>query len=288
MSRLAIVAVEDPNTQKNDTPTTTSDAETPYRDPTTGYCQRVPTNKPGELLVKLDPANIRKSFQGYYRNERATSSKVLRNVFRKDDAWFRTGDLMRADADGRWYFSDRLGDTFRWKAENISTAEVGSVVGQVPAVADVTVYGVQLPRHDGRCGCAAVVLSEEGSGAIKGDYESAGGGAASSLLSTAQPQSQRPLSQLTGALDQIAEHVTVSLPRYAQPIFVRVCKTIKATGTNKQLKHELRSEGVDPTKVQQQQQQQLRGDLLFWLRDGRYVPFREKDWQELQNGKVKL
>ncbi|KAI9683063.1 MAG: hypothetical protein M1820_010931, partial [Bogoriella megaspora] len=136
------------------------ETQMPWRDPATGLCERVYAETTGELLYKLDPADIKKKFQGYFGNKEASDKKIIRDVHIKGDAYFRSGDLLCYDNDYRWFFSDRLGDTFRWKSENVSTAEVAGVVGLHPAVQDANVYGVQLPNHDGRAGCAAVVLNE--------------------------------------------------------------------------------------------------------------------------------
>ena len=96
--------------------------EQPLRDRKTGLCKPVRRGQPGELLYKLDENNIQRTFQGYYNNKNATEGKIVRNVLRKGDAYFRTGDVIRLDEEGRWYFNDRIGDTFRWKSENVSTA----------------------------------------------------------------------------------------------------------------------------------------------------------------------
>ncbi|KAK1024396.1 long-chain fatty acid transporter fat1, partial [Friedmanniomyces endolithicus] len=96
----------------------------PYRDPRTNHCIKSLPNEPGELLNLLDPAAISDKFVGYLGNDAAGSSKILRDVFKKGDAYYRTGNLQRLDAEGRWWFLDRVGDTFRWKGENVSTAEV--------------------------------------------------------------------------------------------------------------------------------------------------------------------
>jgi acyl-CoA synthetase (AMP-forming)/AMP-acid ligase II len=125
------------------------------RDPKTGFAIRQPYEKGGEIIVQVASEKV---FAGYHNNPAATEKKFERNVFQKGDLWYRTGDSLRRDADGRWYFLDRLGDTFRWKGENVSTAEVAEVLGKFPGVIEANVYGVSLPSHDGRAGCAAVYI----------------------------------------------------------------------------------------------------------------------------------
>lgn len=127
------------------------------RDPKTGFARRVPYHIGGEILVK-QPPTITPAFPGYYRNEEATAKKYVHDVFRKGDCYYRTGDALRRDHDGRWFFLDRLGDTFRWKGENVSTAEVSEVLGRYPGVSEATVYGVSLPNHDGKAGMAAIYI----------------------------------------------------------------------------------------------------------------------------------
>lgn len=125
------------------------------RDPNTGFACRQPYEKGGEIIVAVP--NI-EAFAGYYNNPEATMKKFERDVFKKGDLWYRSGDALRRAEDGRWYFMDRLGDTFRWKGENVSTAEVAEVLGKYPGVVEANVYGVALPSHDGRAGCAAVFI----------------------------------------------------------------------------------------------------------------------------------
>ena len=108
-TQLAIVAVD-------------WESEQPWRDPKTGFCAKVGTGEPGELLYRLDADDIGSKYQGYFGNEKASNSKIMRDVLRKGDAYFRTGDVVRWDSEGRWYFNDRIGDTFRWKSENVSTS----------------------------------------------------------------------------------------------------------------------------------------------------------------------
>jgi acyl-CoA synthetase (AMP-forming)/AMP-acid ligase II len=223
------------------------ETEMPSRDKKTGFCKKVPRGDAGELLYKLDADQIESKYQGYFNNKDSTESKVMRNVFEKGDAWFRTGDMVSWDSQGLTYFNDRIGDTFRWKSENVSTNEVSEALGNHAAVHEANVYGVELPHHDGRAGCVAIVLAKE--------------------------PSERLLSDL-------AKHAHATLPRFAVPLFLRLTKNMEVTGTNKQQKHIVRSQGVNPEKTGQ--------DELFWLKNGTYVKFRKQDWEELNGGRVRL
>lgn len=136
------------------------DAETNeiVRDPQTGLAIVMPLDVGGELLFRLESEA---SFVGYYKNPEATEKKFARNVLRQGDLFYRSGDSLKRTPDGKWSFLDRLGDTFRWKGENVSTAEVSEVLGRYAGVIDANVYGVQVPNHDGRAGCAALLLEDE-------------------------------------------------------------------------------------------------------------------------------
>ncbi|KAJ4407847.1 hypothetical protein N0V82_009830 [Gnomoniopsis sp. IMI 355080] len=140
------------------------DAETSdlIRDSKTGFVKCVDFEDGGEILVKVEPGSTipGKDFRGYWRNEEATSKKIAHDVLKKGDAYYRTGDAMRRDKDGRWFFCDRLGDTFRWKGENVSTTEVADVLGEYPSVVEANVYGIQLPGHDGRAGAVALLVED--------------------------------------------------------------------------------------------------------------------------------
>lgn len=228
------------------------DADQPWRNPSTGLCQRSAFDEPGEFIAKLDPKAVEDKFLGYLGNEKATNSKILRDVLAKGDAWYRTGDLLRADREGRLWFVDRLGDTFRWKGENVSTAEVSEALGSHPAVREANVYGVALPGHDGRAGCAALLLRD----------------------GKALDQEQRR---------SLAAHVKKQLPKYAIPLFLRLVKgELEITGTVKQTKVQLRDEGVDLGRIGE--------DEVLWLPQNQdaYEPFKGKDWKALESGQAKL
>lgn len=238
-----------------------SDTAEPLRDPDTGLCQSCDWNEAGELMLKVDAEDISQKFQGYFGNSKATNSKIIRNVRKKGDAYFRSGDLMRWDKEGRWWFVDRIGDTFRWKAENVSTAEVSEAVGKHPAVEEANVYGVQVPRHDGRAGCAAVILNP------------------SAIINTPEDKAPRPRPEVLKAL---ADHVKKELPAFAQPLWLRFTRSLQITGTNKQQKHFLQKDGINLDAVENA------GDSLYWLKDGNYEPFTQKDLSNIEGGGVKL
>ncbi|KAK9416340.1 putative Fatty acid transporter protein [Seiridium unicorne] len=219
------------------------------RDHKTGLGREVPRGEVGELMFYIKDIDSTEQFQGYYNNKEASRSKIVRDVLKKGDGYFRSGDLISWDKEGRMYFNDRIGDTFRWKSENVATTEVSQMMGLHPAVQEANVYGVELPNHDGRAGCVAIVLKEKPDETV---------------------------------MSSLAEHGKKMLPKYAVPIFLRVVTDVGSsiTGTNKQLKHDLRMHGVDPGKVG--------SDELWWLKGNTYVRFSPKDWQDLNGGKVKL
>lgn len=151
-------------------------------------------------------------FEGY-TSAQATQSKIRRNVFSQGDAYWSSGDLLRYDADGYFYFVDRIGDTFRWKSENVSTQEVADALGDFPGLELINVYGVQVPEHEGRAGMAAVLMQ---AGA---EFD---------------PEAFYALTE-------------TRLPHYAAPIFVRVSAAADLTSTFKLRKVDLQRQGYAPT-----------------------------------------
>ena len=184
--------------------------EQPVRD-ASGFCVDCADNEVGEAIGRIGEG-LRGRFEGYNDPE-ATKKKILRDVFEKGDMWFRTGDLLRKDAQGYVYFVDRIGDTFRWKGENVSTNEVAEVMSQVEGIETANVYGVPVPGMDGKAGMAA----------ITGDDD----------------------------LDMQAlyAHLHDELPAYAVPLFIRRQAEAETTGTFKYRKVDLVRDGFDPATV---------------------------------------
>ncbi|HEX4409292.1 MAG TPA: long-chain-acyl-CoA synthetase [Xanthobacteraceae bacterium] len=178
-----------------------------------GRCIRCAADEIGEAIGRIaSDAKAGGRFEGY--TEAAdTERKILRNVFKDGDAWYRTGDLMRVDAGGFFFFVDRIGDTFRWKGENVATSEVAAALERFPGIAEACVYGVEVHGHEGKAGMATLVTN--------------------------------------GALDLAAlrNHLAAQLPAYARPLFLRIKESITATATFKQKKDELAREGFDLATV---------------------------------------
>jgi fatty-acyl-CoA synthase len=176
-----------------------------------GFCIRCGPNEIGEAIgpVLNDFSNVGSRFEGY-TDSRATERRILRDVFKPGDRWIRTGDLMRKDEKGFFYFVDRTGDTFRWKGENVATSDVLEAISAFPGIKDANVYGVTIPSTDGRVGMAAVVT--------EGELD----------------------------LQEFRKHLTGRLPHYARPLFLRIRQEIELTGTFKHMKSDLVRQGYDP------------------------------------------
>jgi fatty-acyl-CoA synthase len=187
--------------------------EQPVRDEQ-GFCIRCAANETGEVIGKIvrDPSKPTSRFEGY-ASKADDERKILCDVFEKGDRWFRTGDLMRKDENGYFYFVDRVGDTFRWKGENVSTTQVAEAITAFPGILEANVYGVHVPGKDGRAGMAALVCD--------------------------------------GALDLVGfrQHLVEHLPDYARPIFLRIRGQIEVTATFKQKKTDLVRQSFDPAQT---------------------------------------
>ncbi|MGB0907654.1 MAG: long-chain-acyl-CoA synthetase [Maricaulaceae bacterium] len=177
-----------------------------------GFAVRVDDDEVGELIGEIRNEDPRFRFEGY-QNKEATKKKILRDVFKKGDAWFRTGDLMKRDSLDYYYFMDRVGDTFRWKAENVATGEVAAVLSDFEGITQANVYGVQVPGYDGRAGMASLVAE--------------------------------PLPDMA----KLKAHVDAALPQYARPVFLRLSKETDTTSTFKFKKTNLVKAGFNPANI---------------------------------------
>ncbi|XP_076019709.1 long-chain fatty acid transport protein 6 [Genypterus blacodes] len=177
-----------------------------------GFCQRVGKGQSGLLLSKVCTTS---PFFGYAGSKQLTEKRLMRNVFAKGDAYFNTGDLMAEDQDGFISFTDRLGDTFRWKGENVATTEVTETLGLVDFIEEINVYGVEIPGHEGRAGMCAVVVRQ--------GHVFDGG--------------------------KLFEHAERDLPSYARPLFIRIQEVIELTSTFKQQKFQLVQSGFNPATI---------------------------------------
>jgi len=177
-----------------------------------GFCVRADDNEVGELIAEIRNDDARFRFEGYQTKE-ATQKKILRDVFNKGDAWFRTGDLLRRDNLGYFYFVDRVGDTYRWRAENVATGEVAAALSKFKGITQANVYGVEVPGYDGRAGMGAIV--SEGAPDMKA----------------------------------LKAHIEANLPHYAQPVFLRLSEESDTTSTFKFKKTNLVKAGFNPANI---------------------------------------
>uniref|UniRef100_A0A8C1R783 long-chain-fatty-acid--CoA ligase n=1 Tax=Cyprinus carpio TaxID=7962 RepID=A0A8C1R783_CYPCA len=177
-----------------------------------GFCIEVAQGETGLLVSKITQ---KARFAGYARDPKQTEKKKLYNVFEKGDVYFNSGDLFRTDHENFIYFQDRVGDTFRWKGENVSTNEVSDILTMAASIEEANVYGVTVQGYEGRTGMATITL--------KKDHQF-------------EP-------------DAIFSHMTTYLPSYARPRFIRIQDCLAVTCTFKQLKGKLVEEGFNPAVI---------------------------------------
>ncbi|HSG89391.1 MAG TPA: long-chain-acyl-CoA synthetase [Pseudomonadales bacterium] len=216
-----------------------------------GLCDEVTPGEAGLLLIEIGKDS---RFDGY-TDEAATEQKVVRDVKRKGDAWFNTGDLLRqidvgfAFGQKHYQFVDRTGDTFRWKGENCSTNEVGEILNAFPQVHTANVYGVEIPGTDGRAGMAAVAFDPA---QVSGPEDVDWGG--------------------------LADHVCARLPSYARPVFIRVERDPETTTTFKLMKKELKEAAFHPDRTD--------GEAIYVMKPGsdRYVRMDDDFYAQIMDG----
>ena len=217
------------------------------------------------LIKANDPS---RRFDGY-TDKKATKSKILYDVVTKGDQWFATGDLLRKDWFGFYFWVDRIGDTFRWKGENVSTAEVGAAFTCLSAedtsplslIADANVYGVEVPKQDGRAGMARLEL-------VPG-------------------KSYKDLN-----MTELYESLAKQLPSYARPLFLRIPKTVSSieegeelTATFKHKKGNLRDEGFNVHVITDEKE-----EILFFRDDKekKFVLLDVKLYGDIVNGNIRI
>lgn len=176
-----------------------------------GLLQEAPPGEIGEAVGMIG-TEARHEFAGY-ADKAASQKKVIEDVFKPGDRWFRTGDLMRQDREGYFYFVDRIGDTFRWKGENVSTTEVEQRLAEAPNIAEAIAYGVPVAGAEGKAGMACLV--------VEGRFNA----------------------------KAFAAYVDAVLPSYARPVFLRLRKTMDTTGTFKYRKVDLVADGFNPART---------------------------------------
>ncbi|KAG2413601.1 hypothetical protein HFD88_002790 [Aspergillus terreus] len=223
------------------------ETEMPYRDPVTGFCVKAKIGEEGEAIGRVRNRDFLVEYVG---NNEATEGKLLRNVFQKGDLFQRTGDLVVQDADGWIKFQDRVGDTFRWKGENVSAGEVRDHICSLPAVHDAVVYGVKLNGYDGQAGAAGITLEDP---SAEGEF----------------------MAKLYRELRK------KGVPTYAVPRLVRLTEKVATGVTFKQAKGELTKKGWDPRV-------DWNGDKLYWLNDTKYEKLGEQSWSSIEAGTAKL
>ncbi|KAJ1712592.1 bifunctional fatty acid transporter and acyl-CoA synthetase [Aspergillus flavus] len=226
-----------------------TETEMPYRDPKTGFCVRAKLGEEGEAIGRVRNRGL---LTEYLHNEDATEKKLLRDVFEKGDIFQRTGDLVVQDRDGWVKFQDRVGDTFRWKGENVSAGEIRDHICRIPSVHDAVVYGVKLQGYDGQAGAAGVTL-EESSAAVESEF----------------------IKNLYRELKK------KGVPSYALPRLVRLTEKVATGVTFKQAKGDLAKKGWDPRG-------DWKGDKLYWLNGKTYEKLDERSWSSIESGQAKL
>lgn len=182
----------------------------PIRDEN-GFCIECEPNERG-LLIGIIGSSAKTAYNGYANSKKASNGKIIENVFKPNQRAFNSGDSMVVDNWGYMYFCDRLGDTFRWRGENVATVEVENAISGHLSSSEVSVYGVEVPGQEGRAGMASIMREELD-------------------------------------MEKLSECLRVQLPAYARPIFIRLTKEFDYTGSFKTIKRRLVDEGYDITLV---------------------------------------
>lgn len=225
------------------------DTEMPYRNPKTGFCIPARLGEPGEAIARVHSFD---TYSEYLNNPTATEEKILRNVFAPGDVFQRSGDLIAHDWSGWIRFHDRIGETFRWKGENVSAGEVAAFIRALPRVHDVMVAGKQLKGYDGKAGVAAVTLE------------------------SAAPEEEAAF------IDGLYQSLKVKgVPSYALPRLVVVTSEVAINDTFKHAKQALKNQDWKPSST-------VKGSSKYWLDGDAYKPLVPTAWAQIEAGRAKL
>ena len=218
----------------------------PIRD-SNGLCVLCKPGECGEIIGKVKKHGVFQQFDGY-ANKEQTEKKLIYNVVQKGDVWFSSGDVMIQDEEGYIYFLDRTGDTFRWKGENVSTREVETIISDLLEMRDVVVFGVAIPRTEGKAGMAVIAAN-----------------------------------QVTDInLNELQHQLLKKLPAYTHPMFIRIVSSCDLTGTFKLKKVGLRAEGYNIHEVSDPLfYLDVRGSK-------QYEVLNEDSYQAILNGKIQF
>tara|TARA_B100001057_G_scaffold75766_1_gene70459 strand:+ start:404 stop:2167 length:1764 start_codon:yes stop_codon:yes gene_type:complete len=175
-----------------------------------GYCESVDIGETGLFISELSKIA---TFEGYL-DKQASNKKIMSDVFKKDDLWFNSGDLLIRHENNWLSFADRVGDTYRWKSENVSTMEVAAIVNKYDQVLDSNVYGVEVKSAEGRAGMALLSVTDEFN------------------------------------FNEFSEHIAKNLNAFQLPYFLRITEKMKTTGTFKHQKEDLKKQGFDPELIE--------------------------------------
>ncbi|RFU26976.1 hypothetical protein B7463_g9372, partial [Scytalidium lignicola] len=225
------------------------DREDIYRDPKTGRCVLAAVNEPGEIIGRV-PSMA--GYPDYYLNPSATDAKLVKDVFKPGDLWQRSGDLAMIDSEGWVHFRDRIGDTYRWKGENVSSQEIRLIVAEVEEIVDVVVYGFKLQKYDGQAGAAAIKLNARNP-ALEGKV-----------------------------IQKLHMHLlSKGVPSYAIPRLVRITDDMETTATFKHLKNAMQNRKWCDKEA-------THNDTVYWLDETVYRRLEEHHWKSIEAGEAKL
>lgn len=229
-----------------------------YRDPKTGLCREPEVDEPGQLLFRITrPKKPYVDFQGYVNDHQETNNKIIRDVYKRGDCWMKTGDLIKQDKYGLFYFIDRLGDTYRWKSENVSTNEVEMQLIYSNLFENAIVVGLKLENYEGRAGYAVAKPKNP-----------------DLILNSTSKQ------QLDELLQELSSYISANLPKYSIPVFLKLVHNFKTTDTHKIVKYYYKNEVLPRGRDG--------NETIYWFNGKKYEELTEEVWEKIKNQQIRL